>query len=87
MERYGVQIGTILNHLTTFAAQGHALRHDESMLSYSQLPPEKLQAVMAAFKDAGVELLKPAFDRLNGEVSYDELRLLKVYFLSHQDHL
>jgi len=87
VERYSVQIGTILNHLYTFAVQGHTLRQDASMLSYSQLSPEQIQSVMAAFEGAGIELLKPVFDRLNGEVSYDELKLLRVYFLSLKDHL
>jgi ATP-dependent DNA helicase RecQ len=87
MERYGVQIGTILNHLGVFVLQGHALHHGETILSYSNLPPEQRQAVLAAFQEAGVELLKPVFERLNGEVSYDELKLLRVYFLSLQDHL
>jgi ATP-dependent DNA helicase RecQ len=87
IERYAVQMGTILNHLYVFAAQGHPLRQDETMLSYSMLPPDLRQAVLTAFKDTGVELLKPVFDRLNGEVSYEELKLLRVYFLSLQDHL
>ncbi len=52
------------------------------MLSYSKLSPEQRQAVITAFKDAGFELLKPIFDRLNGEVSYDELKLLRVYFFT-----
>ena len=87
MERYGVKIGTILNHLFTFAFQGHALRQDESILSYSKLPPEQRQAVLASFQETGVELLKPIFDRLHGEVSYDELQILRLYFLSLEDHL
>jgi ATP-dependent DNA helicase RecQ len=87
MKRYDVQIGTILNHLTTFAVQGHPLRQDASILNFSKLSPEQIQSVMAAFKSTGIDLLKPVFDRLNGEVSYDELRLLKVYFLSLQDHI
>ncbi len=82
MERYGVQIGTILNHLYTFAVQGHPLRQDESLLSASQLSPEQRQAVITAFTDTGFELLKPVFDRLNGEITYDELKLLRVYFLT-----
>jgi ATP-dependent DNA helicase RecQ len=86
MERYGVQIGTILNHLTTFALQGHALRQDDSMLSFSKLSPDQRQAALVAFKEIGIEYLKPVFDRLNGEVSYDELKLLKVYYFSLQDH-
>jgi ATP-dependent DNA helicase RecQ len=85
MERYGVQIGTILNHLYTFAVQGHPLRQDESLLSASQLSPEQRQAVITAFTETGFELLKPVFDRLNGEITYDELKLLRVYFFTLKD--
>ena len=87
MERYQVQLDTILNHLSTFAMQGHALRRDESILAYSKLSPEQHQAALAAFQEAGTERLFPVFDRLNGAVSYDELKILRVYFLSIQDHL
>jgi ATP-dependent DNA helicase RecQ len=87
MERYQVQLGTILDHLSTFALQGHSLRHDETILSYSNLPAEQRQAVMAAFQEAGAERLKPVFDRLKEAVSYDELKVLRLYFLASQDHL
>jgi ATP-dependent DNA helicase RecQ len=87
MERYQVQLGTILDHLSTFALQGHSLRHDETILSYSNLPAEQRQAVMAAFQEAGAERLKPVFDRLKEAVSYDELKVLRLYFLANQDHL
>jgi hypothetical protein len=30
----------------------------------------------------GVERLKPVFDWLNGKVSYDDLKVLRIYFLS-----
>jgi ATP-dependent DNA helicase RecQ len=87
MERYQVQLDTILNHLSTFAMQGHTLRRDESILAYSKLSPEQRLAALAAFQDAGTERLFPVFDRLNGAVSYDELKILRVYFLSSQDPL
>jgi ATP-dependent DNA helicase RecQ len=87
MERYQVQLGTILDHLSTFALAGQALRGDETILSYSTLPAEQRQAVLAAFHEAGAERLKPVFDRLNEAVSYDELKVLRLYFLASQDHL
>lgn len=87
MERYQVQLGTILDHLSTFALEGRALRGDETILSYSTLPAEQRQAVLAAFHEAGAERLKPVFDQLNEAVSYDELKVLRLYFLAKQDHL
>jgi ATP-dependent DNA helicase RecQ len=87
MEHYQVQLGTILDHLSTFALQGHSLRRDETILSYSNLPAEPRQAVLAAFQEAGAERLKPVFDKLNEAVSYDELKVLRLYFLASQDHL
>jgi len=87
MERYQVQLDTILNHLSTYALEGHSLRRDDTILSYSKLPPEQRQEVLAAFQEAGTERLAPVFNQLNSSVSYDELKVLRVYFLSIQDHL
>lgn len=83
MESHNVQQDTILNHLLKYLQDGHALRHDE-FLRFSSLPPEQQQRVLESFGRLGAEYLKPVFDALDGSVSYDELKILRLHHLSHK---
>jgi hypothetical protein len=40
---------------------------------------------METFEKLGWNYLKPVFEALNGEVSYDELHVLRLYHLSMQN--
>jgi ATP-dependent DNA helicase RecQ len=82
MATYQVQAGTILDHLSAYVANGHTLRQADDLLAYSTLSSEQVNHVLAAFKATGAERLKPAFDTLDGTVSYDELKILRLYYLS-----
>jgi len=43
-------------------------------------------AAFAAFDELGPNFLKPVFDKLNGTLNYDELKILRMlYLISHQD--
>lgn len=82
MENYDVQAGTILEHLSKFAMDGHALRPGEDIRALSKLTEIGQKAVLDAFETEGVERLRPVFERLNGAVSYDELKILRLVYLS-----
>jgi ATP-dependent DNA helicase RecQ len=41
-----------------------------------------MEKVMEAFQEHGSAMLRPVFDALGGEVSYEELRMLRLYHLS-----
>ena len=86
MKTYGVTAGTILEHLARFAMQGARLRSGNDLLALSSLRPEMQQAARMAFSELGAEYLKPVFDRLNGAVSYDELKIMRLVFLSGRDN-
>ena len=83
MDRFGVQQGTILNHLTKYTLEGHSLRSDE-FLALPDLPDELNQKAMSAFETLGIEYLKPVYEWLGGAVNYDDLKILRVYFLSNR---
>jgi hypothetical protein len=52
----------------------------------ASVTPEQKQAVFAAFDELGPTFLKPLYDKLNGEISYDELKILRMlYLISHQE--
>jgi ATP-dependent DNA helicase RecQ len=82
MERYHVTAATILDHLARYAEAGHSLRRAEELLAISSASPDQQAAAFAAFDELGTALLKPVFDRLNGTINYDELKTLRLCFLS-----
>jgi ATP-dependent DNA helicase RecQ len=82
MERYQVTSGTILDHLARYAEAGHPIRRAEELLALTSASPDQQAAAFAAFDELGTALLKPVFDRLNGTVNYEELKILRLCFLS-----
>lgn len=82
MERHQVARGTIIEHLTQFAMTGHVLRNGNELQSLSSATSVQQQSAFAAFDELGPALLKPIFDKLNGELNYDELRILRVIYLT-----
>ena len=85
MRKYGVTVGTILDHLARYLAAGNALRKDSDLQSLSSASPELQQAVFAAFDELSPTYLKPVYDKINGALNYDELKILRLlYLISHQ---
>jgi ATP-dependent DNA helicase RecQ len=82
MERYHVTAGTILDHLARYAEAGHSIRRAEELLALSSASPDQQAAAFAAFDELGTALLKPVFDKLNESLNYDELKILRLCFLS-----
>ena len=82
MDRYRVQVGTILEHLSRFAASGNSLRFDDELQSLTSITPDEQQAAMQAFDELGTAALKPVFDDLGGKINYDELKILRLVYIS-----
>jgi ATP-dependent DNA helicase RecQ len=81
VERYGVQTGTILDHLTKFALEGRSLLGKQDFLALSRLSQDLQDEALIAIAEEGPDLLRPLFDRLNGLVSYEELKILRLHYL------
>ena len=81
-EQYGVQPGTIIDNLTKFAQEGNPILQGEALLALLQVTDEQQKAACEAFDELGIKFLKPVFDRLNGVVSYDDLKILRLYSIS-----
>ncbi|MCI0556631.1 MAG: HRDC domain-containing protein, partial [Anaerolineae bacterium] len=82
MERQGVTKGTILEHLTKYAMAGNKLRNGGDLQSTTSATPEQQQATFAAFDESGTMYLKPVYDKLNGALNYDELKVLRLLYLA-----
>jgi ATP-dependent DNA helicase RecQ len=82
MEEYRVQAGTILEHLAKYAMEGNALRRADDVRALSRLSEMAQETVLSAFAAEGVNYLRPVYDRLNGAITYEELKILRIYYLS-----
>ena len=85
MQQYGVQRGTVLEHLTRFALEGNTLRQGEDLLNGLDTGTELQAAALRAFETHGPKLLRPVFEQLEGAVNYDDLKALRLQFLSRKD--
>lgn len=77
-ERFGIQRGTILQHLQRYCDAGHPLAAD-CVLACSTLSPEARERALAVFSKLGHEWLGPVHDALGGSVPYEELHLLRLF--------
>jgi ATP-dependent DNA helicase RecQ len=86
MERYRVTAATILDHLARYLAAGNKLRNGEDLQTLTSVSPEAQEAAFAAFDELSPTFLKPVFDQLNGMLSYDDLKILRIlYLISSQE--
>ena len=79
---YNIKRITIINHLYNYIAEGNALRSGNEFQAHSDLTLHLQTEVLETFKKLGTEQLKPVFEALNEKVTYDELHLLRLYYLA-----
>ncbi|MFC1502609.1 DNA helicase RecQ, partial [bacterium] len=80
-KEYQVKQSTILNHLYRYMDEGYSLVRGEELLKHSDLTSQVQGNVLKTFHKLGYDQLKPVYEALNQEVTYDELYLLRVYYL------
>jgi ATP-dependent DNA helicase RecQ len=82
--RLQVQPDTIFDHLVKYALSGNPLRKSDDFLALSNLSPEVQAQVLAACTELGVERLRPLFERMGEAVSYEELKILRLHYLTQR---
>jgi len=86
MQRHGVTANTVLDHLNKYLLAGNPIRSDNDLQALTSTNPDQQQAAFAAFNELSPAFLKPVFDKLNGILNYDDLKILRMlYLISHQD--
>ena len=77
---FGVTQGTVIRHLArcVWAGQRFAPEHIREM---SQLSEEDQARALAALTEHGTAALKPVFEALGGTIPYDELHVMRMYWL------
>jgi ATP-dependent DNA helicase RecQ len=78
---FEVKNGTVVSNLYKYVKAGNALTTDR-ILETSSLNNSDLNKVEQAFEQHGTEMLRPVFEELNEEISYDELRVVQLYLIS-----
>jgi ATP-dependent DNA helicase RecQ len=77
----GVKEGTVVGYLIRFVDAGHSIS-SENILKASNLEESVFDNVKKAFSKHGTEMLRPIFEAMDGEVSYDELRIVQLYLVA-----
>lgn len=72
---------TILKHLLDFVEENE-LKNPDRLLEGSFLSEDEIEKAVKAFKELGADRLKPVYETLKEKVSYDELHLLRIYYLA-----
>ena len=69
----GLAVTTIIGHLERLVEEG-----EEVDWTHLLPPPDRRSEIEAVFQIVGDELLRPVFDELGGEYSYNEIRLTRL---------
>jgi len=81
MVRYNIKLVTVLDHLFKYYLEGNKIRSD-GLLSVSALSQKEVQAVLETFDRLGDEYLSPIFKKHNGNISYEDLKIIRLFYLS-----
>ncbi|MBT8373622.1 MAG: helix-turn-helix domain-containing protein, partial [Deltaproteobacteria bacterium] len=81
MARYNIKLVTVLDHLFKYVLEGNKIRSD-GLLSVSALSQKKIQAVLETFDRLGTEYLSPIYKKNKGKISYEDLKIIRLYDLS-----
>ena len=83
-EEFKVQNKTVLDHLYRYCLDGNVLRGNSDFLELSQLSSRIQSEVCKAFKQYGTLTLRPVFEALGQEVSFEELKIIRLHYLANE---
>lgn len=83
--KFEVKPITVLSNLKKYVEDGFDLEADR-FRNLSDLDEHEFERAVNAFVDHGPEFLNPVHKQLNEEVSFDELRLVQLWYLSTYNH-
>ena len=81
VEKHNVKANTILDHLNRYLMAGNPLRNINDLQSLTSATPDQQKSTFTAFDELGTTYLKPVFDKLNGALNYDDLKILRMMYL------
>jgi ATP-dependent DNA helicase RecQ len=63
---------------------GHKFAQPSQLLEKTGLSQPHIELALAAFSEHSYERLKPVYDSLKEQISYDNLQFLRIYFVSQK---
>ncbi|MBU1902161.1 MAG: DNA helicase RecQ [Proteobacteria bacterium] len=84
MEKFNIKRDTVLNHLFNYFQERNGIIESNEFLSLSTVSPEQKEFILERFEEFGIERLGPVFDALDGEVDYEELKILRLHHVSRK---
>lgn len=80
MVGFGIKQNTVLDHLFKYIDEGYSIK-PSGVSELSAIPADRQTLVLNTFERLGHERLSPVFEALDGKVSYDELKIVRLYYL------
>ncbi|MBO9481542.1 DNA helicase RecQ [Salinisphaera sp. G21_0] len=82
-DEFNLKLPTLLSHLYKYQTEVAHLPVSDAFLQQSRLLPAQQVRVLEAIDTHGTDRLRPLFDAMQEQVSYDELHLLRLHYLVH----
>jgi ATP-dependent DNA helicase RecQ len=81
MAGYSIKLITVLDHLFKYLLEGNSIRPD-GLCSLTTIDKKQQDYVLKSFEKLSPEFLSPVFKAHNGEISYEDLKILRLYYMS-----
>jgi ATP-dependent DNA helicase RecQ len=79
-EMFNVKLNIVVNNLWESVRNGEIIAADP-LLAESTLTSDEQARVLKAFEELGADRLRPVCDALQEAIPYEELHLLRLYFV------
>jgi ATP-dependent DNA helicase RecQ len=76
-----IKKGTVISYLIKFVQAGNSIPSNKIIVA-SSLNDDDLKLVHDAFKEHGLDKLRPIYEALDEQFSYDELRIVQLYIMA-----
>ncbi len=81
---FEVKESTVISNLTKFVKAGNSIQAN-TIREDSKLDSDTFEQVEKAFNEHGLDILRPIFEAMNEQVSYEEIRVVQLYLLSSRN--
>jgi ATP-dependent DNA helicase RecQ len=80
-----VKANTVFSHLYKYAETGNTFERPQLLIEQADLSEAQVETGIAAFEANGTDRLKPVFEDLDEKFEYEQLHLLRVFYLDKKN--
>lgn len=85
VNQLNVKQNTVIGHLIKFVQEGNKI-NTKPLLKLLTITEIKKNEIYDAFDKLGSNYLKPVYDEMNETISYDELRIVQICYISEKNN-